>query len=353
MAAPPRQASSDPRMRTQVVGPTLAYIRSTGLDPTPLIERFGLPEGAEHDPEFPVALSTLQAFYEKAERFSGDRFLGVHSALHMPRGSFGLVEFICRSAPTIGEVLTRLSRYTSLLTELILITATRVPGPPGLGDEVIVEHKIPGHRLCVGRHGNEFFLTMFMRHARLFSAQPVVPRRAWLAHPEPADVSELRPILGDDLRFDAGSNGLALDARVLDLPVGSHDAALFAVLRAQAEEALARLETAGAPPGSDDLLRLVHRQIHVALPDGAPDLALVAKAMGQSARTLQRRLTEKGTSFQRELDAARRDLAQALVADARLPLGEITFRLGYAEVSAFLKAFKRWTGSTPTRFRQS
>ena len=240
----------------------------------------------------------------------------------------------------MGDVLARLSRYTSLVTELVVISVTRH------GDELIVEHKIPGHRGCVGRHGNEFFLTMFLQQARLFTGTPVRGRRTWFAHEAPADLSELVQLFGSELEFGVGTNGIVLDATVLDLPVRTADPPLYNVLQMQAEEALARL------PSADDVLRKVHEGIHGALANGAPELGDVARGMGNAPRTLQRLLHERGTSFQQELEAIREELARRYVADPRLPLGEVAFRLGYRELSAFLKAFKRWTGSTPSQYRR-
>ncbi len=332
---------ADPTMRTQVIASTLAYVRGRGADPAKLIAEFALPPTAEEDAEVLVSLSTLRAFYESAERLTEDPFLGIHVASQLRRGSFGLVEFVCRSAPTVGDVLARLSRYTSLVTELVVITVTRQ------GDELVVEHKIPGHRECVGRHGNEFFLTMFLQQARLFTGSYLLRgRRTWFAHPAPADLSELTALFGTELQFDVGSNGIVLDASVLDMPVRTADAPLYDVLQMQAEEALARL------PVADDVLRKVHEGIHGALANGAPELGHVAREMGQAPRTLQRQLHERGTSFQQEVEAIREELARKYVVDPRLPLGEVAFRLGYRDVTAFLKAFKRWTGSTPSQYRE-
>ena len=81
-------------------------------------------------------------------------------------------------------------------------------------------------------------------------------------------------------------------------------------------------------------------------------LESIASEMRMSPRTLQRRLTTEGTTFARVYETVREELARAYVADAKMPLTEIAFLLGYAELSAFLRAFKRWTGKTPSQFRE-
>ena len=90
-------------VRSQLVGPLLAYLRATGRDPTPLVERFGLPANAASLPEVSLPLTTLHAFLDAAETLSGDAFLGLHVAQRVPRGTYGLVEYIARASATVRD----------------------------------------------------------------------------------------------------------------------------------------------------------------------------------------------------------------------------------------------------------
>jgi AraC-like DNA-binding protein len=94
--------------------------------------------------------------------------------------------------------------------------------------------------------------------------------------------------------------------------------------------------------------------VHLAgsLPVGT-DVAEVARVFHMSARTLQRRLEEEQTRFTEVLDRARLDLARRLLADPALPLADVAFRLGFADLAAFSRAFKRWTGKPPGQWRCS
>jgi len=91
----------------------------------------------------------------------------------------------------------------------------------------------------------------------------------------------------------------------------------------------------------------VQQALLAALPDGAPSKTATARKLGMSARTLQRHLAGEGTSFKDLLDGARVDLARTYVAERRLSVTEIAFVLGFADTSAFSRAFKRWTGASP------
>jgi AraC-like DNA-binding protein len=332
--------SSGAKMRSQTVGPTLAYVRECGGDPAAVAHSVGLPADAEHAADVMLPLAKVHAFYEAAALESRDPFLGVHLAERWQRGSFGLVEFCCRSAASLGQALQRLVRYASLVNELVAIRFEEQ------GDEAVLVHEIVGHPECVGRHGNEFFLTMFVRAAQALTGAALVPRRTWFAHAAPRELSQLHAIFGPQIAFGRGCNGVALDRAALAIPVLTADAPLLSVLEHQAEQALARTTPA------NDFLGELRGYIQQSLPSGTPELDAVARLMRTSTRSLQRRLQLEGTTFHLQAESTRRVLAELYLADRKMPLGEVAFRLGYSDVSAFQKAFKRWTGTTPGRVRQ-
>src|SRR5205085_6164140 len=133
-----------------------------------------------------------------------DPLLGVHIAQHIRRGAYGLLEFSSRSAPTLGEALRRIVRYISLTNELVEVTLVE-------GRESVVEQQIRGQPLCVGRHGNEFFIAMLLVQARQLTGRKVAPARVWFAHPAPRDLSPLVELCGTDrIVFDREKNGMAM-----------------------------------------------------------------------------------------------------------------------------------------------
>ncbi len=88
------------------------------------------------------------------------------------------------------------------------------------------------------------------------------------------------------------------------------------------------------------------------LPDGEPRRAALAKALGVSERTLQRRLGHENASFHVLLDGTRRELAQEYLANSRLSLAEVAYLLGFADKSNFFRSFKRWFATSPGEFRR-
>jgi AraC-like DNA-binding protein len=240
----------------------------------------------------------------------------------------------------VREAIARIVRYSGLLNELVTITAREERGA------AIIEQQIAGEPQCLGRHGNEFFVVMLLHRARQLSGAPCLPERAWFAHAAPADTRGLVAAVGTDrLRWNAGKNGVALPAAVLDLPISTADPTLLALMDKQAELALA----GRAAPTR--FLGDVKARIAAGLDAAPPEIETLASQLRMSRRTLQRRLADEGVSFQQLVDDVRRERALELVGDERRPLGEVAFQLGYAELSPFLRAFRRWTGATPAAWR--
>ncbi|MGH7287899.1 MAG: helix-turn-helix domain-containing protein [Myxococcota bacterium] len=104
--------------------------------------------------------------------------------------------------------------------------------------------------------------------------------------------------------------------------------------------------------GDDHRLQTVRGAIAEALCDGGPTLRVIAKRMGMSVRTLQRRLDDCGVVFKALVAEIRCELANRYLAEGRASLTEVAFLLGYSELSGFDRAFRRWTASTPLEARK-
>ena len=146
--------------------------------------------------------------------------------------------------------------------------------------------------------------------------------------------------------FGARRTEMIFDEDVLDLPLATADANLAAILVPTAEEKRARRSK--APPFTEQ----VSRALRAALSNDDAQLDAVAKRMGMTGRSLQRRLKDEDTSFQELRESTRRALANHYLGED-LALSEIAFLLGFSEPSAFFRAFKRWTGKTPLEAREA
>lgn len=151
---------------------------------------------------------------------------------------------------------------------------------------------------------------------------------------------------GCPVRYADNCTAVMLPATLLALPLAHTDLAMRALLEQQARALALALPVAGA------LDRALQQALVRRLPEGEVSLARVAADMHLSVRSLQRRLQQRGLSWRLLLERTRQQLAQAYLADSALQLGEIALLLGYSEQSAFNRAWRQWTGTTPLQWRR-
>ena len=149
------------------------------------------------------------------------------------------------------------------------------------------------------------------------------------------------------MEFGTLATALLLDNTDLQRPVVLSDPTVTGYLEHLADDTLARL-------GDDrSTARRVRRLLWSELSEGVPGLGKVSRALGVSARTLQRQLRAEGTTFAAVLTALRQEMARPLLRDGRLAVSEVAFLLGYRDPSAFQRAFRAWHGLSPRAFRQA
>ena len=177
--------------------------------------------------------------------------------------------------------------------------------------------------------------------------RPVHVRSATLAHADPGlGADAYLPFLGVRPRFGSDGYAMELEGRAADWPVATANSEILESLDARADELLAGLVSGRAV--SDQVLRAISGR----LKGEVPRIDAVAKGLAMSPRSLQRALSDEGTTYQELLDQARRGLAMRYLADSGAVIFEVAILLGFSEPSAFHRAFKRWTGHTPREFQR-
>jgi AraC-like DNA-binding protein len=151
---------------------------------------------------------------------------------------------------------------------------------------------------------------------------------------------------GCRVSFGAGRDKLVLKAADLDLSFLGHNAEMLTALTPALVADLADLQARSSVP--EQIKRVLKRR----MASGRPDVAGVAREIGLSERTLQRRITDCGTTFRALLDSARQELGKSLLLDASVDLEEVAFLLGYEDPNSFYRAFKGWEQMTPGRWRK-
>jgi AraC-like DNA-binding protein len=166
---------------------------------------------------------------------------------------------------------------------------------------------------------------------------------AQLPYRRPADIRPYRRFFEAPVRFDAARAALVFPCDMLRCAVHDADPAVYRELT----ERVADLEAAGG----GDLLFQVRRVLRNLLLSGGGNIDSVARAFDMNKRTLNRRLRERGLSFRELLDETRYQIACQMLAESDLVIVEIAAVLDYADAAAFIRAFRRWSGTTPNAWR--
>ncbi len=251
---------------------------------------------------------------------------------------FGTLGLTMRSAPNLRSSIERLERYAQLFN------AYSVFGFDEFDDEARWTNsrsaESEGARLS-----HEAALGTFVALWRDANGEDFTPVRVEFMHQPVGSLAPLEAYFGCAVRHGADLDAIVMRREDLERPNRVGDRHIWDFLRQHLEESLGLTEE-----GRIDREVVMH--VAKTLSDGVPRLEEVASHLGIGNRTLQRRLSELGHSYQALVDEARREVALRLVAEGRQSLVEIAFLTGFAEQSSFTRAFKRWSGKAPRAYRE-
>ncbi|KAB2923233.1 MAG: AraC family transcriptional regulator [Dechloromonas sp.] len=324
----------------------LAGLLRRGTDPKPLLTTLGI-DIADTASRIPV--ERYAALYNQLNRLFDDEAFGLFSQ-PMRAGSF---EFLCRgclSATTLAEALARASRFLHIVLPDLAVSVRRSHGHAEL---VIAEtRKLADDGDDAGRvFAFEWLLRLLHGLACWLVGRGISLDSVIFPYRKPPHFADYALIFTEDSRFaptvpgGTGTLVASFNANLLDLPLRRDEAALQTFLD-------------GAPGKITMLYRRdremvsrVRDLLRAALPDTL-SLENIAERLHLSPRTIHRRLEEEGSSFRAIKDALRRDLALARLTKSRDPIAQVAADLGYADTSAFYRAFVDWTGMAPMHYRR-
>lgn len=312
----------------------------TGRAPPELLPELGLRPDALADPDGRVPHSVAERVWELGERRSGDPHFGL-SIVEMLDGSpSDSLDYALWYMPTVRDMFAALFRYQRLMHD----AAASFIAPRADGVAVVL--RLDGTRFT-SPHAVVFVLGTWLLRLRRATATPITPVAVHLAAPPPADPRRYHRTFGPHLTFAASEDALLFDPAVLDLPSARADDTLRRTFEAHVRRQLATRE---APSDAERWLAVLRARLTEAVVRGDPSVEQVAGLMHASPRTLQRRLQAEGSSFRAQLDAVRHELATVRLREPGSSVTDVAFLLGFSDVTAFTRAFRRWTGVTPVRY---
>ena len=313
-----------------------ALIRSLGVDPEPVIAGARLPANAFEDPSNRIAFAALARFLSDAATRTACPHFGLLAGRAWHLADLGAPGAIARHSPTLGRALQEFVLLQHLNSSGATAFLLQRDGVADFGYAVYDPHARGTFQVY------DTAIAVAINMMREVCGEGFSPSEVFLPHSAPADASPYRRLFRAPVRFDAEFCALRFPASLLARPIEGANAA-------QLRAALADI---GARDKAD-LVQAVYRTLRTLLLVGKGSGSDVARALAMHRRTLNRRLGAAGTTFQRVLDDVRFATAKALLEGSSIPMPDVAAALGYAGLAPFMRAFRRWSGTTPGEWRKS
>jgi AraC-like DNA-binding protein len=317
----------------------LEAIGSAGANPDEVLREVELDRAVLSNVDGFIPCSLFARFLEEAARATGDPYFGLHFGERFNVKNIGPLAYVVLNSPTIAVADEHVARYLKLYNQAAKVFFTVEE------QRAYLQYVLVGLGIEVPRQENEYSMVIRLNTIRMMVGSQWAPLEVHFAHDAPEQISEHLRIFAAPVLFGYPTNAFVIEREFLERQIPAADQRLYQIMKQYLERVLAEM------PQEDEMLASLRRAVAESMREGDPNLARVAKKMAMSPRTLQRQLKEQRMEFKNLVDDTRRRFALSYLRNRRNTLTEIAFLLGYSEASAFNRAFKRWTGSTPLTYR--
>jgi AraC-like DNA-binding protein len=323
--------------RMKVPGTLWVRVRSMGLTPAAVLTHANLPPTVCTG-ECELTTAQLFALWRSIRELGKDPTLGWKGIRNVKSDQFHPALLAALNARSYRDCLERLARYKQLcgaqefrFTEDDDGFAVEIHWPFAAGES-------PPALLL------DAMFALVVELGRRGTTRMLAPKRLELTRrKDPGD--GLREYFGCPIAYGSRRDAVVLRTADVDLPFVAHNEELLRMLAPQLED---QLKASRAERSVQEQVKWVLRRL---LSGSRPDIDIVARELGMSGRTLQRRISEEGGSFRQLLNDTRRELVGEYLVDDAVEIAEAAFLLGYEDVNSFYRAFRSWTGTTPAEWR--
>ena len=338
-----RRASSVYRRGVRPVPATtframLAGFANLGLDADELRDAAGLGPASLAAFDATLPAESFARLWAEAFRRAPREELPSELGRAIPFGAFGALDYLAGTSPTVEAAFHSLRGHFRQVADVQLELTTTAYGADV---RLVNAERFPGFELS-----DEMTLAIFVERFRSDGGSPFRLASLRLTRPPPPHPTRHGALLGAPVSFGCSVAGMEILAADWVAPMRRADPALQQTLRQLAS----RLDL-GAE--ADDLETALRARLRALLPEGKADAASLARTLGLSERTMNRRLLSLGKSYRGVVDAFREAEAERLLVSSRAELAEVALRLGFSDQTAWNRAFRRWKGMSPTEWQRA
>lgn len=315
------------------------FFGARGGDIDSIFGRAGIDPESLTDPTLSISLRSYCSLFENAAQTMHEDNVGLWFGQQFKPTDLGLIGYIAVYSASMQSAL---ENFVELFPYHQQNTRMAIGRHRGL---LSLEYRIVDGNIVNRRQDAELSLGMFINIFRHCYGSCWRPEEVLFEHPQPLGWSEHEKAFDAPVYFGQQTNALIFRPQGLERRMPTSDPRLLTLL----QRCITTLGVQPAGPKHDS--ERLKDYLLEALPEGCPTLEEAAGALSISPWRLQRRLAEAGVTFKELVEATRRKLALAYLKQPHLPLTEIAFLLGYSELSAFSRAFHRWSGISPSAYR--
>jgi AraC-like DNA-binding protein len=321
----------------------VSFIGQQGGDAERILGRAGIDSERLEHPTLSLDLNQYCQVFEEAARQTGNDNFGLRFGQQFKPDALGLLGYVGMCSATLGDALRNVVDTFPVHQQSSLLRLE------AMGEFYRLDYQVQYGAIVRRRQDAELSLGMFFNLMRHALGQNWAPEKVLFEHPQPEAWHEHCKVFDAPVLFGQPRNSLVFRRSVLDRPMPGRDPRLLAIVIESMRMLGGQAGTTNRPGIVDD----VKTQVRALLGDGYPSLEQVAEQLRLPSWTVQRRLQEQGLSFSTLIDTVRQELATYYLQQSALPISELALLLGYSEISAFSRAFRRWFDVSPKQWRQA
>ena len=313
-------------------------LESYGIDPAVLFERAHLDPQKLYDSNARYRDSRLYSLWRLAAETTGDPYIGLKVASFWHPSAAHALGYAWLASATLKDALERTVRYFRMMSdkeELTLETSEEEY-------RLIIEN--PAVDFPTAPEDQDASFAALIGLCRMCYGESFNPLRITMRRPKLPDPAPFAEHFRAPIQYSGNEDSICFDKVDAQTPLPTANAEVARANEKIIQEYLARFDRSSAA-------MQVRARLSEQLSSGHATQNSVADALHMSLRTLQRRLNDEGTCYKHLLDETRRELAAHYMAESHRSINEITYLLGFSEPSNFSRAFKRWTGKSPSAYR--
>ena len=333
-----KQQPSDTTVRIATLTALPVVLKNLGYDPATLLSEAGFELSLFDNPENLISYAKRSQLIKHCVSKTQCQHFGHLIGRNTGVSSFGLVGLLVQQSPNLATALRSLVHFAHLHVRGAVVYLEEKDNMAFLGYSIIQTGIEAREQIEDGA------VTIAFNILRQLCGPTWQPLNVLFAHRRPNDDHPFRQFFKTSLSFDAERNGVLFQARWMQQPVMGADPKQHSLLQKQVDQLEHHY--------SDDFAEQVRRVLHPALLAQQASADNIASLFSIHQRTMHRRLNACSTNFQKLADESRFEIARQLLENSSMKLSQIAETLDYADASAFTRAFRRWSGMTPSLWRE-